>query len=45
MLTCCHGADQHGVELDDGTEDVLGVRAAGQVFTVALEDQTLVLLL
>jgi len=45
MLTCGHGADQHSVELDDGAEDVLGVGAARQVFTVALEDEPLVLLL
>lgn len=44
-LTCGNGAHQHGVELDDGAEDVLGVGGAGQVLAVALEDEALVLLL
>lgn len=43
--TCGHRAHQHAVEFDDGAEDVFGVCAARQVFTVTLEDQTLVLFL
>lgn len=43
--TCGHGAHQHGVELDDGAEDVFGVGRAGQVLAVALEDEALVLFL
>lgn len=43
--TCGHGADQHRAELDDGAEDVFGVRRACQVLTVTLEDETLVLFL
>lgn len=44
-LTCCHGAHQHSVEFDDGAEDVFGVCRAGQVFTVTLQDQPLILFL
>lgn len=43
--TCGHRAHQHGVEFDDGAEDVFGVGAARQVLAVTLEDQTLVLFL
>lgn len=40
-----HRANQDGVELDDGTENVLGVGRCCRVLAVELEDQTLVLLL
>lgn len=40
-----HWANQDGVELDDGTENVLGVGRCCRVLAVELEDQTLVLLL
>jgi len=44
-LTCGHRAHQHRAELDDGAEDVLGIRGARQVLTVTLQDEALVLFL
>ena len=44
-LTSGHWTDQHGAELDDGAEDVLGVGGAGHILAVELEHQTLVLFL
>lgn len=40
-----HRTNQDGVELDDWTENVLGVCCCCRVFAVELEDQALVLLL
>lgn len=45
VCTGGHRANQDGVELDDGTEDVLGVGRCRRVLAVELEDQTLVLFL
>lgn len=45
ILTGGHRPNQDSAELDDGTENVLGVGRCRRVLAVKLEDQTLVLLL
>lgn len=45
VRTSGHRANQDGVELDDGTENVLSVGRCCRVLAMELEDQTLILLL
>lgn len=45
VRTGCHRTNQDSVELDDGTENVLGVGSCSWVLSMELEDKTLVLLL
>lgn len=44
-LTCCHLANQNGVQFDDRAEGVFTVRCRRQDLTVTLEDQFIILFL